>query len=980
MLLPNDPDNYYVDRDLAPDDMLDAVRQAKVVITNYHAFKLQERERLAAVTRDLLRGRSEDGPRSVETEGQMLRRVAPELLGGKRSVLVLNDEGHHCYRGKQGDTDERGIAAEEKDEAKRNTEAARLWISGVEAVKREAGVRSVIDLSATPFFLRGSGYQEGTLFPWTVNDFSLMDAIECGIVKVPRVPVADNLPTGGAPKFRNLWEHVGKRMPRAGRSGGGGGDPLSLPAELQSALDALYSHYAKTFEEWRKVGAPTPPVFIVVCNNTAASKLVYDYIAGFERPETDGGEASPPHLGKLELFSNYDQDGARLASPRTLLIDSAQLESGDALDKDFREMEANAIAQFRRDRAQRGGAGGEDGVTDAELLREVLNTVGKEGRLGAGIRCVVSVSMLTEGWDANTVTHILGVRAFGTQLLCEQVVGRALRRRSYAVNEEGLFEAEYADVLGIPFDFTAQPVVVAPKPAASVVRVHAVSPERDSLEIVFPRVTGYRTELPEERLNAVFNADSSLELTPELVGPSVTRNEGIVGEGVTLTPDYLNAKRPQSIAFHLAGHLLDRRFRKPGELPKRSVYSQLTEIASRWLDEGHLRCSGETYPAQLLYREVADRAVERIYSAIADAARLNGSGGEPVVKAAIDPYNPTGSTRRVNFTTSKPLRWETSPDKSHVNWAVCDSEWEAEFCRVAEEDPRVLAYVKNQGLGFEVPYYLGETQKTYVPDFIVLLDDGKGWDDPRRVVVETKGYRREDDIEKANAMRSLWVPGVNALGDYGRWEFVELQRVWEMQMEFERLAGAPGLAASDFKKMLEYAPLEGDRPHAAQRLRARREFPVRGRGSGRVGMYLLDTNVLSELRKRERRHPNVAAWHASVSQDVLYLSALVIGEVRKGIESLRSGDRRQAVAIENWLAGVIQAFEGRILPIDVEIAEVWGRMSADRSRPIVDTYLAATAKVRGMTLVTRNLADVEGLDVQTLNPFEFGVDEGAPQP
>ena len=811
VLLPNDPENYYERRDLAPNDMLDAVRGAKVVIANYHAFRLREREGLAAGTHDLLRGRSGDGPRTVETEGQMLRRVMRDLLGGKRGVLALNDEGHHCYREKQGDSEERGLDAEEREEAKRNAEAARLWITGLEAAKREAGIRAVIDLSATPFFLRGSGYREGALFPWTVNDFSLMDAIESGIVKVPRVPVADNLPTGEAPKFRNLWEHVGKRLPRAGRSGGGALDPLSLPAELQSALDALYSNYEKTFAHWRDAGIRTPPVFIVVCNNTATSKLVYDYIAGFEYAKRDDGEIWPPHLGKLPLFSNYDADGSRLASPRTLLIDSAQLESGDALSKEFREMEADAIAQFRRERAQRGGAGADDAVADAELLREALNTVGKEGRLGANIRCVVSVSMLTEGWDANTVTHILGVRAFGTQLLCEQVVGRALRRQSYELNDEGLFEAEYADALGIPFDFTAQPSVAPVKPPASVVRVHAVSPERDSLEIIFPRVTGYRTELPEDRLGADFDADSDLELTPELVGPSITRNEGIVGEGVTLTPDYLSAARPKTIAFHLAEHLLNRHFRKPGEPPEIAVYRQLTGITARWMEEGRLRCFGDTYPAQLLYRDVADRAVERIRTAIARNAerRRDGAGDKPLVRAVPDPYNPTGSTRQVNFTTSKRLRWETSPDKSHVNWAICDSEWEAEFCRVAEEDPRVLAYVKNNGMGFGVPYFLGEVQKTYVPDFIVLLDDGNGWDDPRRVVVETKGYRREDDVEKANAMRSLWIPGVNALADYGRWEFIELRRVWEMQEEFERLTGKPGLAASDFKKMLEYAPLEG---------------------------------------------------------------------------------------------------------------------------------------------------------------------------
>jgi len=197
-----------------------------------------------------------------------------------------------------------------------------------------------------------------------------------------------------------------------------------------------------------------PPVFIIVCNNTAASKLVYDYISGYVRGGDDGTETFIP--GHFELFRNQDEHGNRLPRPRTLLIDSEQLESGEALDKNFRDMAGDEIERFRREIVARTGdiRAGEN-ITDQELLREVMNTVGKPGQLGESIRCVVSVSMLTEGWDTNTVTHILGVRAFGTQLLCEQVVGRGLRRQSYDLNEAQLLNVEYADILGIPFDFTA---------------------------------------------------------------------------------------------------------------------------------------------------------------------------------------------------------------------------------------------------------------------------------------------------------------------------------------------------------------------------------------------------------------------------------------------------------------------------------------------------------------------------------------------
>ena len=292
-----------------------------------------------------------------------------------------------------------------------------MWISGLETVQRKLGVRAVFDLSATPFFLSGSGYHEGSLFPWTMSDFSLIDAIECGIVKLPRVPVADNVPGGDMPRYRELWKHIGPHMPKKGRRGVGNLDPLNLPADLESAIDALYGHYVQVFDIWKQEGIEVPPVFIVVCNNTATSKLVYDYIAGFERP---GEAATQP--GRLALFRNYDETGNRLARPRTLLIDSEQLESGEALDPKFRTMAADEIDRFRREIIERTGdttAGA--ALKDADLLREAMNTVGKPGRLGESIRCVVSVAMLSEGWDANTVTHVLGVRAFGTQLLCEQV-------------------------------------------------------------------------------------------------------------------------------------------------------------------------------------------------------------------------------------------------------------------------------------------------------------------------------------------------------------------------------------------------------------------------------------------------------------------------------------------------------------------------------------------------------------------------------
>ncbi len=797
VLQPNDPESYYGNRELVPQDMLDEVFKAKIVITNYHAFKRRERLEVSKGGRALLQGRTGEAPVTLESEGQMLQRVMPELMG-LRSILALNDEGHHCYRERPPDESVEQLKGEDRKEAERNNEAARLWISGLEAVNRKLGLARVIDLSATPFFLSGSGYAEGTLFPWTMSDFSLMDAIECGIVKLPRVPVADNIPGSEMPMYRQLWENIRKDMPRRGRGKAGTLDPLALPARLQTALLALYGHYEKTFRLWEQEKIPVPPCFIIVCNNTSTSKLVYDFVSGFERENEDGSKML--ENGRLALFRNFDEHGNPLARPNTLLIDSEQLESDEAIEDDFRRMATDEIERFRKEIIERtGDRRAADNLSDEQLLREVMNTVGKQGALGGNVRCVVSVSMLTEGWDANTVTHVLGIRAFGTQLLCEQVIGRALRRQSYDLNEESLFNVEYADVLGIPFDFTAKPVVAPPQPPRETVQVKAMR-DRDALEIRFPRVAGYRVELPEERLTAKFTDDSTLRLTPDLVGPTKVRDQGIIGEGVDLDIEHLQDVRQSTLLFHLTHRLLYTKWRDAGEAPKLHLFGQLKRITREWLDH-HLECAGGTFPAQLMYQELADMACNRITAAITAAFAR-----ERPIKAIMDSYNPIGSTVHVNFNTSRRERWLTDPRRCHVNWVVLDSDWEAEFCRVVEAHPRVKAYVKNHNLGLEVPYRYGSEMRRYLPDFIVRVADGHGEDDLLNLVVEIKGYRREDAKEKKSTMDTYWIPAVSHLGTLGRWAFAELTEVYRIEADFEarvtcafnemlQKAAAPAVAA-----------------------------------------------------------------------------------------------------------------------------------------------------------------------------------------
>ena len=780
VLMPSDPENAYDRLGLVPAELKAELGQAKVVISNYHQFGLRETVQLSKGTRQTLSGHGEP-IRTLESEGEMLARVCRELMS-LGPLVVINDEAHHCYR-ERPDSEKAKLTGEEKKEAEENSKAARQWISGVEAAQRRLGVLSVYDLSATPFFLSGSGWPEGTLFPWTVTDFSLMDAIECGIVKLPRVPVADNLASGRTPLYRNLWPQIRDKMPKAGRGKGAAKpDPHKIPIELQTALEALYGHYEKTFELWRNQGIGVPPVFIVVCNDTVNSQTVAEYIGGFERVTPDGEVY--PHQGRLALFRNYDDDLNPLARPRTLLIDSQRIDSGEAIDTIFRDAYADEIDAFRREKAARVGQAAET-ISDEEILREVLNTVGKAGRLGADVRCVVSVSMLTEGWDANTVTHILGLRAFSTQLISEQVVGRALRRLSYDVAvdpTDGVekFPVEYADIMGIDdLNFSAQPRIAPPAAPREVVHVRAVSPERDHLEIVFPRVEGYRTVLPDTRLTADFSKLEPYVIDPDKVSATEVTMAGIVGQPLTLTLAHLGNMLLSEIIFRLAIHMVTEKFREADEEPDMRLFPQCQRLVKQWLDAGLLQCRGGTYPAQVTYKQLADEVTEQII------ASIEGAEGETVMRATLNPYAPTGSTMDVSFNATKSNLFEPDPRFSHVNWIVLDSEWEAKLAQILEAHRHVIAYAKNHNLGFEVPYLVEGEPRRYRPDYIARIDDGT--EAGLNLVLEVKGFRGHDVPLKTAAMRDRWVPAVNRLERFGRWDFVELREVYKMADELDAI-------------------------------------------------------------------------------------------------------------------------------------------------------------------------------------------------
>lgn len=790
VLIPSDSENVYEALSLVPTDLLDGLRKARIVITNYHAFMLREKEQVSKLNRQILGGR--DGEKSfTETEGEMIARMAPELMG-RKNIIVLNDEAHHCYRHKLGDeaTTPATLTTEEKEEAKHNEEAARVWISGIESFSRKIGVQAIYDVSATPFFLRGSGYPEGTLFPWVVSDFGLLDAIESGIVKVPRLPVLDDSIQGELPKFRDVYRHVSKCLPKKGRGKQSKAlmDPQALPALLLQATEALYHHYRKIFDAWEaQPDLGRPPVFIVVCNNTATSKLMSDWISGYEVTEGEGENAVTRLVpGKLSLFSNVDDRGQWIGRRRTLLIDSEQLDSGDALSDEFRNLACGEIDAFKKELRVRNDPRDIDKLTDADILREVMNTVGRPNKMGADIRCVVSVSMLTEGWDANTVTHIMGVRAFGTQLLCEQVVGRGLRRVSYEADPvTGFFPVEYADVLGVPFTFAQQGENVAPKAPPKVTRVRAIE-ERAALEIRFPHVEGYRIVFPRKPLRPQFTADSKMTLTPDDI-PPLTVVEPLIGEGfeLDLRTD-ANKLRLKTVIFDVAGLLLRTYFKDGDGNLQVWRYPELTRITERWFDEC-LICAGDTQPQFLKWRSLAIRAVEKIYRALAPSLTGPPDGSNGSLLPILNAYNPEGTTRHVDFNTSKATLFSTRADKCHLNYVVYDQDWEAGLAERLESMGEVVAYAKNHNLGFEIPYEFGGETLRYRPDYIVRIDDGMG---QLNLIIEVKGQRDEKDAAKAETARNVWVPAINNAGRFGRWGFLELNDIpYDAAVRIRELVG-----------------------------------------------------------------------------------------------------------------------------------------------------------------------------------------------
>jgi type III restriction enzyme len=702
---PRHPESLYVTFDLVPPQLSKLLGQVKVQVMNWHQLAPKEDPKRSVVRR------------GKESDAAFCRRVLTDLSPTGR-VLVMNDEAHHAYRYPEGHTVGRADADEVRE--------ATVWISGLERIHRHRGVLRAVDCSATPMYPGVFKEKSWTPFEWIVSDFALVDAIESGLVKIPRTPTDDN--TGEAvPRYRNLWEHIKATLPKRSEAEDESHPLTDYLAEADGPLKQLAGAWEETYEAWQKAGRTVPPVLIAICHDTSVARLLEKHIAEL-------GEASP-------LLRN-PKDGPAV----TVRIDS------DALVK-----------------AERG-----EGTVGAEETRALVATVGKQGKPGEQIRCLVSVAMLSEGWDARNVTHILGLRAFGSQLLCEQVVGRGLRRSDYT----DLSQPEYVDVYGVPFQLLPMAKAEGTKPTVppDYTTVHTVK-NRGEMLIKFPRLVQIVPDI-QDTLDVDFDAIEPVRVTGEFDPTDTyvefdlgTPKRGMGGEIQDRTRAYEHF-RIQRLLFRVAAGLI-----QPYDRPW--LFPQALDIASRIVrpvEEG----GKIDYAQGVDHREICNLRYLTVIRERLGAALRPGEGPERFLPA-LDEYEPIGSTDGRNF--QSPTDKCVPTEKSHLSHAVCDSGLERKMCAVLDRHPRVSFWVKNHRLLFEIPYvYFGNTHR-YRPDFIVRLDNGL------TIVLEGKGEADEKDDAKATAARR-WVAAVNSWGQLGTWAHAICYDAGTLGTELDELADA----------------------------------------------------------------------------------------------------------------------------------------------------------------------------------------------
>ena len=774
VLRPATPGNYFEQFDLVPSALRPELAKGKVLVTNWH--------RLSPESEVIKVGTVNVGRIGEETPEAFARNRLGDLWDDE-PLLVLNDEGHHAYRPAPVDSTER-LTAQEREER----EAATVWVDGLDRINAACGIDFCVDLSATPFYIQGSGYPEGSPFPWIVSDFSLVDAIECGITKIPRLPASDN--TGRPdPKYFKLWEHVTRDLKSGERLTGGRPKPDVVYRKAEDALLTLAGEWKERFNDVQ-ASAPgqdrTPPVMIVVCDNTEIATHFHRMISGEEvaneepsgasHESSNGGAPSRRRTKRRSVktygsgLGGFPELWNQLGAEVTLRIDSKLLEAAESGDPSATRKDA------------------------AEELRRIVGTIGRPGEPGAHVRCVVSVNMLSEGWDANNVTHILGLRAFHSQLLCEQVVGRGLRRMDYTPDPEtGLLTAEYVDIFGVPFSLIPfkgrEPGTKMPTEERQKHDVMSL-PERKTLEIRFPVVEGYVAALKRNRVVCDLERTERTEVDPiatpvaAFVRPQVSYQIGhpsaYGGFGFELVSreEYYKSTHPQTIAFEIAREVVRQLSEAGGDGAVRTsrgvLFPQVLQIVEAYAkDRVDLRGA---HPCEIGLQTYAQRI-----AGILAAAITPDSHGEPALLPRLNRYEPIGSTSRVHFKTVRPVQ---ATQASHLNYVACDTaSWEQAAMFQLEQlaDQRTVeCYVRNDHLEFTIPYEIYGESRAYEPDFIIRLTNGV------HVLLEVKGQSHEETAAKHQAAKR-WVTAVNQWGRLGEWDFLVC---WDPQQLRDRMRAA----------------------------------------------------------------------------------------------------------------------------------------------------------------------------------------------
>jgi len=725
-LIPSSPKNFYERFDLVPRSLLTALSKGRYLVTNWHFFLSEDDSRTRGVVQ-----------RGEESDSAFCRRTLREL-GEKENILVINDEAHHAYRPAQLVEQFRQLKllADEKEQLEEEIEEATVWVGALDRINKVRGINFCADFSATPFFIRSTGRPEGSPFPWIVSDFSLIDAIESGITKIPRVPVDDN--SGQPiPRYFRIWQWVMERLPWADRAKAARKpNPEAVLRQAEGALAMLASEWKKTFEHFKENGSQVPPVMIVVCNNTDLAEVVHT------------------HIARGNIFIELQNTENKEV---TLRIDSKLL----------REAESKLDVATTR-------------VDAAEKLREKVNTIGKIGESGEQIRSIVSVSMLTEGWDAQNVTQILGLRAFDSQLLCEQVVGRGLRRTNY----DDFSQPEYVDVYGVPFEvIPVQKASLKKSVPQRLPTLVKALPERKNLEIHFPRVEGYIFDV-RRKIKADIKSIPPLYIDPakeptevvvkDTVGVRVGRPDrlGPGTEVIETRNPFHKMHRLQTSVYEIAAQITSKL--RPDVRP--FVFQQVLEIVWQYLEK-RVKVKG----GAVLEEVALKRYMDTIVSRLCDAIQPDIEAGESPILPRIERYRPVGSTSEVLFRTLKEVHGTV---RSHVSHIVVDSGWEHSIAFQLEKIPDVIAYVKNDRLDFTIQYEYEGAMHNYIPDYIIRLrlDDTS----EANLILEVKGFEDEQDrAKKAAAQR--WIEAVNHHGGFGKWALRECRSPYTLPKILEKL-------------------------------------------------------------------------------------------------------------------------------------------------------------------------------------------------